>query len=135
VRERLGLGLDADAFPEGYAVFDFGGGGFGFGVIPGGVFVLHAVDFHVVIVGGAFPGADAGVAAGLEEGFSDRVGGEILVPFDFDGGAAFCDGFTCPGGFGHLFSNALQRWWSLDRLKTYFDAVANVGLRDVLMCQ
>src|SRR4029077_14727589 len=94
-------GLDAHSLPEGDAILDFGGGGFGVRIIPGGVFVFHAIDFEMVVVRGALPGAFASVRARPEEFLLHRFGGEILVPFDDDGAIAVRDDFSCPGCFRH----------------------------------
>src|ERR1700722_10658514 len=91
-----------DAFPEGYVVLDFGCGGFGVRVIPGGVFVFHSVDFQIVIVCGAFPGAFAGVGAGLEKFLLHRAGGKILVSFHYDATIAIRDDFSTPSCFWHF---------------------------------
>ena len=72
-----------DAFPESDVVLDFGGSGFGVRIIPGGVFVFHAVDFQMVVVRGALPGAYAGVLAGLEEFPLHSVTRKILVSFHY----------------------------------------------------
>ena len=71
-------------------------------VIPGGVFVFHAVDFERVVVRGAFPGAFAGVLAWLEKFLFHRVGREILIPFHYDAAIAVCDDFSGPRCFWHF---------------------------------
>src|SRR5690348_11396367 len=94
-------GLDAHTFPESNAILDFGGCGFGLRVIPGGVFVFHAVDFEMIVMRGALPGAFAGVRARLEKFFLDGVGRKILVPFDYDTAVAVRDDSSRPGCFRH----------------------------------
>src|ERR1700730_9207763 len=94
--------FDFDAFPEGDAVFDFGGSGFGLRIIPCGVLVFHAVDFEMVIVRGTLPGAFAGVTAGFQEFFFYIVDWKILVPFDDDRMLAVSDYFSCPGCTRHF---------------------------------
>src|SRR5882672_3124735 len=98
-----------DAFPEGYVVFDLGGGWFGLRVIPGGVFVFQAVDFERVVVRGAFPGAFAGVLAGLEKFLFHRVGREILIPFHYDAAITVRDDFSSPGCFWHFSPSETTR--------------------------
>src|ERR1700720_2687831 len=48
--------LDADAFPKGNAVLDFGGRGLWLRIVPRGVFFFHAIDFGMVVGRGALPG-------------------------------------------------------------------------------
>src|SRR6266852_9138365 len=90
-----------DALPEGDAVPDFGRGGFGVRIIPGGVFVLHAVDFQMVVMRGALPGAHAGVLARLQELALHGLGGKILIPFHYDAVIALSYDFSCPSCFWH----------------------------------
>jgi len=93
--------FDANAFPEGDAALDFGSGRTGFGVVPRSVFVFHAIDFHVIVVGRAFPRADGCVRAGFQDIFGDGVCREILIPFDDDRVVTFGDDFATPDGFCH----------------------------------
>src|SRR6266481_7447403 len=102
IRAKQNLALDAHALPESDAVFDFGGGGLRFGVIPGRVVVANAVHFNMVIVGGTLPGTNRSVLAGFQGFLLDGFERAILVAFDNDGGAAFRDDFSAPGCFGHL---------------------------------
>ena len=46
------LGLYPDALPERHAAFDVLGGFAGFGVVPGGIFVLLAIHAQGVVAGG-----------------------------------------------------------------------------------
>src|SRR5437764_14739040 len=73
------LDLDAHAFPKGDTVFDFGGCGLWFGVIPGGIVITNTIHFDMIVLGSALPSTDRGVIAGLEEFFFDTVGRELLV--------------------------------------------------------
>jgi len=54
-------------------VLDFRGGRLGLRIIPGGVFVIHAVHFDVVIVSGPLPGADCRMFARFQEFLYDSV--------------------------------------------------------------
>jgi len=83
-------------------VFDLGRGWFGLRIVPGGVFVFHAIDFKRVVVRGAFPGALAGVLAGLEKFLFHCVRREILIPFHYDAEITFCDDFSGPRCFWHF---------------------------------
>src|SRR6266852_926673 len=96
--------LDAHSLPEGDAILDFGGGGFGVRIIPGGVFVFHAIDFEMIVVRGALPGAFASVRARFEEFLFHGVGWKILVPFDDATACTVRDDFPCYGCFRHLGS-------------------------------
>jgi hypothetical protein len=101
--------FDANALPKRDAVLEFGSGRLRLGIIPGGVVVLHAVDRDVVVMGSAFPGANRGVIAGLQDFFFHRFGWEILVALDHDRGVALRDDFSAPGCFGHILR--LRRQW------------------------
>lgn len=94
--------FDPDSFPECDAAFDFIGGGFGMGVVPGGSGVAFPVDDNVVVVGGTFPTARGGLVDRLEIFCAYRVEGEVLVPFDDDTLIAFGDHGSFPDCFWHL---------------------------------
>src|SRR4029077_1479819 len=93
--------LNADAFPKGPTVLDFGVRGLWLLIVPRGVFVFHAIDFDMVIMRGALPRAFGGVRARLEEVLFHGVSWEILVSFDDDGAVAVRNHFSCPRCFRH----------------------------------
>src|SRR6266513_3869036 len=96
------LDLDAHALPKGDTVFDFGGCGLWFGVIPGGIVIPNAIHFDMIVLGSALPRTDRVVIAGLEKFFFDTVGREILVALHHHRGVAFRDDFSTPRCFGHF---------------------------------
>lgn len=84
-------------------IFDVRGGGLGFGIIPGGVFVLLTVGGYVIVVRGSFPGADSGVSARFEMFAVEAFGGEVVVSFHLLGVIAFGEDHISPGCFCHAF--------------------------------
>src|ERR1700693_3105879 len=94
--------LNADAFPKGNTVLDFGGRGLWLRIVPRGVFVFHAIDFEMVVVRGTLPRTFAGVRARLEEFLFHGVSREILVPFDDDAAVAVRNHSSPPRSFRHL---------------------------------
>src|SRR2546423_6839267 len=59
--------LNFNAMPETHMPFEVGGLGLRVLIHPGSVRVLLAIDHDGEIAGPAFPGADTGVSAGLQE--------------------------------------------------------------------
>src|SRR5216683_4813627 len=100
-------GLDAHASPESDAVLDFGGCGLRFWVIPRGVFVLHAADADMVVVGSSLPRTNGSVLARPEEFRLNGIGWEVLVALNNNSRVAFSDDFAAPGCFRHFVG--LQR--------------------------
>ena len=85
--ERL---LHLHAFPKGDVAFNIFSRVFGFGIVPGGVFVRLSIDRDGIIAGYAFPGTGGVGAAVLEILLVNGVGGEVVVTFDYDGAIALC---------------------------------------------
>lgn len=93
--------LDVHALPERYISFNLTGGRLGLGIVPGGAIVPFSVDLDVVVTRCTFPGADRVLVARLEVFVVDRIGGEILIAFDFDGLIALSENCAFPHCFCH----------------------------------
>ena len=96
--------LDPHALPKRYAILNLRGCRFRLRVIPRGVVVLHAIDFHVVIVRDALPRTLRSMVARLQKFLFHGLCGKVLVPFHNHARLAFRDNFATPACLGHLDS-------------------------------
>jgi N-dimethylarginine dimethylaminohydrolase len=95
------LFFDVHALPERYISFNLLRCLLRFRVVPGGPGVPLPVDLDVVVTRGTFPGTHRVLVARLEVFVVDRIGGEILIAFDFDGLLALSENCAFPGCFCH----------------------------------
>ena len=101
--------MDINAVPECDAVFDFRGGVFWLRIIPGGIFVVHAVNDQMIVVSSSLPWADGGVLARLQKFFFYRFCGKILVAFDNHAVVTLRNHFSAPACFCHsVFANPMR---------------------------
>src|SRR5262249_46692162 len=89
--------LDLYTLPEGDVAGDVLGRGLGRRIVPGGIRIDLAVDYHVVVTGGAFPAADGVRLAVLKILPANRVGREIVVAFHHLRRRTFGQGDAVPG--------------------------------------
>src|SRR5271154_4873569 len=98
----MNLSFHAHALPESYMILDLRRGRIRLRIIPGGVFIGHAVHFQVVILGLALPRALARMRARLQILFFDRLQRKILIAFHHLRVLALCHYFSAPHCFCHL---------------------------------
>src|SRR6185295_12796892 len=103
-RLTVSSALDADALPERHVIFDLRRRGLGLRIVPRRIVVLHAVDFHVVIMRRPLPRAHRGMTAGLQKFSFHRGEWEVLIPFDLHRRFAVRNYFAAPSCLGHDLS-------------------------------